>query len=513
MSKLPLPAPLSRGYFSPVRTLLASALLALACGCADRSSRPSGAGAPPSIPGGPDPVVLRVAHDGGVMSAYPYPKLDSVLWKSGTRVPALQQVVAFGPEDGYLAAVDRRGSTVRIDLRLGSVSSQKDSALRAVSSAEGDAIFGINSAGAITRFTASGSDWSYTPKFPASALFAQSDGSLIAAGAQGKKVVVWRVRPPNQDVVDTLSIDVGGDAKANAAMIAATAGSVGDRVYFGAHESVIAVRSRDAKLALNLNLGDPIKSIAATPSGDRLFVALDDDRSLRVVDRFEEKVSDKIKLPAVATELRMDALGRVLLARGPHDSTFVVSLASDDVQGTVRGAWRADLPLVLPDGMLALARGADVVLAHPSTLADTRTLAGAANDFWFGLRWNGFRPRSAGLDQPVQFRTSAPRDSADLADSLRPPRDSGAAPPATRGDSGATGAMFTVAFASVQSEKQARDLASRIKVGGQSPRITTSERNGTMLYRVVMGPYPSRDEADRIGRASGQSYWIFEGVP
>jgi cell division protein FtsN len=154
------------------------------------------------------------------------------------------------------------------------------------------------------------------------------------------------------------------------------------------------------------------------------------------------------------------------------------------------------------------------VLAHPETLADSRTLAGAAGDFWFGVRWNGFRPRAAGLDQPVQFRTSAPRDTSDRPDSVRAAADSGSVPPAiARSDSLPSTAMFTVAFASVQNEKQARDVASRIRIDGKSPRITTSDRNGTTLYRVVMGPYESRADAERAGRASGQSYWIIEGVP
>ena len=455
--------------------------------------------------------MLRIAHDGGVVTAYPYPKLDSVLWRSGSRAPGLAQVVAFGAEDGYLAAVDRRGVPLRIDLRLGSVASLKDSLLSSVSSAEGDAIYALTATGTITRFTVSGGEWSMSPKLPASALFAQADGSLIVAGAKGKKVIVWRVRPPGQEVVDTLSIDVGGDPKTNASMIGTTAGSLGDRVFFGANESVIAVRSRDMRLAINLDLGDPITSIAATPSGDRLFVALDDDRSVRIVDRFEEKVSDKIKLPSSPMALRMDPLGRMLLAHGKGDTVFVVSLATDEVVGTVHSAWRGDLPMVLADGMIALARGNDVSLAHPQTLAESKKLPGAASDFWIDLRWNGFRPRSAGLDQPVQFRTSAPRDSADVGEASA--RDTVKAPVASHGDSTVPITMFTVAFASMQSEKQARDVAARIRVDGNAPRITTSERNGTTLYRVVMGPFDSRAAAERVGRASGQSFWIIEGVP
>ena len=209
----------------------------------------------------------------------------------------------------------------------------------------------------------------------------------------------------------------------------------------------------------------------------------------------------------------MDPLGRVLLARGGADSVYVVSLGSDAVIGVVRSEWRGDLPLVLPDGAIATTRGEDVVFAHPSSLADMRTVVGGARQFWYTVRWNGFRPRAAGLDQPVQFRTSAPRDSVDYADSAAA-RD--IARDSTRRDTTTattTTSSFTVSFAAVLDEKQARQVASRIRVEGETPRITTSDRAGKTLYRVVLGPYPTRADADRIGKASGQSYWIFEGAP
>ena len=83
----------------------------------------------------------------------------------------------------------------------------------------------------------------------------------------------------------------------------------------------------------------------------------------------------------------------------------------------------------------------------------------------------------------------------------------------TTGAGTPTSGQFTVSFAAILDEKQARSLASRIRVDGQSPRITTSERAGKTLYRVVLGPFPTRPEAERVGKASGQSYWIFEGAP
>ena len=525
----PLPALAVDGYFTRVRTLSATALVLLACGfaggCADSSSRPAGAGAPPSIPGGPDPVVLRVSRNGGTVLAYAYPSLDSVLWRSSSKAPSLRQILAFGAEDGYLAALDAGGAPVRVDLRQGSITSERKDTLTTVSSVDGSAVYAITRAGDLTRFTPSGGDWRFRPPLPASALFAQADGSLIVAGVRNKRVVVWRVRPPGQTVADSLSFDVGGEPAQLASTLAATSGTVGDRIFFGAHESVIVVRTRDMRKSLEVNLGDPVVSIAATPSGDRLFIALKEQKTISIIDRFEEGLSGKIRLPSPPTELRMDPLGRVLLARGAGDSVFVVSLGSDKLQGIVQSAWRGDLPLVLPDGSIAVAHGDNVVLANPGTLAEGRKIAGGAKDFWYSLRWNGFRPRAAGLDEPVRFRTSAPRepsdsDSAMIRDSAGPPPDAAPPPRAERNDlqlpvrtDTNTSPGFTVSFAAVLDERQARSLASKIRVDGQVPRITTSERAGKTLYRVVLGPYPTHDEAERVGRASAQSYWIFRGAP
>lgn len=495
-----------------MRTLLVSALVLLACGCADGSSRPSGADASPSIPGGPDPIVLRVPRAGGVLTAARYPALDTTLWRSAARLPALDRIVAFGPDDGYLAAVDSGGAPVRVDLRLGTVTTMRSDTVTAVSSADGGSIFGLTAEGDIARFTPSGSDWRMTPPLPAQALYAQSDGSLIVAGARADRVIVWRVRPPQQSVSDSVSFPVGEDEAAIAEALTRTAAGVGDRIFAGAGDNVLAVRTRDLGKALDVDMGDPVRAIAATPSGDRLFVALAGEEVLRIVDRFEEGITGKVSLPGEAREVRMDPLGRVLLARGNADSVFVVSLASDEVIGVVRTEWRGDLPLVLPDAGIAITRGDDVVFAHPRTLKDMKVIEGGANSFWYTLRWNGFRPRAAGLDQPVQFRTSAPRDSSDrVPDSLRAVAES----TSVRSDSAGTPAVgqFTVSFAAILDETQARALAARIRVDGQTPRITASEREGRTLYRVVLGPYPSRAEAERVGRASGQSYWIFEGVP
>jgi len=469
------------------------------------------------------------------VTAFGYPALDKALWKSGSRAPALQEIVAFGVEDGYLAGVDQRGSAVRIDLRLGAVSRSRDSLLHAVSSTDGSAIYALTASGEVTRFTASGGDsWTLRPPQPLSALFAQADGSLIGAVAEPDRVVLWRVRPPGKAIIDSLSIPIAGSVSASAATLLSTAGSVGDRVFFSVNESVIAVRTRDMQIALDLPVGAPVRALAATPSGDRLFVALTGDRSLRIVDRFQERVSGRITLPGAPLELRMDPLGRLLLARGGGDSVYVVSLANDEVIGTVRSEWRADLPLVFADGAIALAHDKDVVLADAASLRDRRTITNGATDFWLALRWNGFRPRAKGLDAPVEFRRSAPRDSsaptepgrdtvrdttavatgsrAAISTSMSQPGSLSDAP-MIAGVVGSARSRFTISFAAVPTERAARTVALRLRINGTTPRVTSAERNGETLYRVVLGPFESRAETEQIGKASGQSYWIFEGVP
>ncbi|MEP6778642.1 MAG: SPOR domain-containing protein, partial [Gemmatimonadaceae bacterium] len=414
------------------------------------------------------------------------------------------------------------GRAVRVDLRLGSVNVSGGEAPIEVRSVDGDAIYALLRSGEVTRYTTSGGDWKFKPKFPASALFPQQDGSLVLAGVLGTRVFVWRIRPPGTELVDSISLDVKGTPEQLAGTLAPTATTNGERLFFAANETVLSVRSRDLGKALQVSMGDPVTSLASTPSGDRLFVALKGAELLRVIDRFEETVVGKVKLPGEARGLRMDPLGRVVLVRGPVDTVWVVSVASDKVLGTVQSDWRDDLPLVLPDGQIALAQGTSVIIANDQTFATARTITNGARDFWSVLRWNGFRPRSASLDAPVEFRTgSGGGDSARNANRAAPAdTGTGASSSADHGrdsvvvkSDSSRSLVFTVQFAAVLTERLARDAASLVKVDGMTPRISTATRAGKTVFRVTLGPYASRAEAERIGKASGQPYWIFEGAP
>lgn len=504
-----------------MRTPLAWALLVVLSACADRPERADGAGALAPIPAGPDPIVLRVSQAGGLVTALSYPGLDSVVWRSTYRVPPLERALGYDPEDGYLTAVDTAGRPVRLDLRLGAVAIPGAAGGQAHASADGGTVFAINVEGDVARYTPVGDRWSVSAS--AEGLVPLRDGSLILAQRDAAdRLRLRRVRPPDTIVVDSLDITV------SAARGTVRGVALGDRVFLSAGSHLLSLRTRDFVQDVDVNVGGAIQAFVPSPSGDRVFVITAGRNDVSVVDRFSGKVASRIALPAAPRDLRVDPLGRVLLVRGDADVVWVIDVGSADLVGAVRSAWRGDLPLVLPDGVIALVHGDTVALTSALDLGLVRSVPEAANDFWYAMRWNGFRPRATGLDEPVRFRASGESARSAGAPSVRGASGDDSAestaaaegpPPVTRDSAAgivsapARSAGFTVQLAAVLSEELAQQAASGLLVDGRAPRIATSVRDGRTLYRVVLGPYPSRDEAERVGKATGRTYWVFEGAP
>jgi cell division protein FtsN len=67
-----------------------------------------------------------------------------------------------------------------------------------------------------------------------------------------------------------------------------------------------------------------------------------------------------------------------------------------------------------------------------------------------------------------------------------------------------------VSFAAVLTEQKANDAAQAINVNGMRPRVVAIPQGATTVYRVVLGPYGTREEAEKTGRDSGRPYWVYE---
>jgi SPOR domain len=495
------------------RCALLGATLAVACGGEPRGLVPVTAAGSGSQ-SGPDALVLRAPLSGGAPHVYAYTQLDSVVWTGASNTPAITRVLAFDADAGALAAVDSHDQPLRLDLRSGASDQVSDTPLVGTVSEDGSAVYGADAKGNVMRLTVTAS-WTFTPPHPARAIFPQDDGSVLVAGGREAATRLWKLFPPEAKIVDSTSLPFTWRPLPH---------EVGERLYLIVDSGLVSLDTRTLDWSRPVRFNKRIAAAVASPSGDRVFVVTDSSRTLSVVDRYRNSVADRITLPGQASELRFDPLGRYVLAReSGRDSAWVVAVGSYRVLGTVATDWRPDLPFVGPDGAIALAQGQDVLFIDGETLRPASRMRGGAADYWFPFHWNGFRPRVSSLDRPVSFnlgsadsaRTAIDAAAADsaaraaqTADSLRQP--SGAV---VGRDSAATQVGYFVSFAALLSQEHAGELATRINVEGRQARVVPYVRNGTPIYRVVLGPFPTRDEAERVGRASQHTYFVYEATP
>ncbi len=446
---------------------------------------------------GPQGLVLRVPRAGGAPRVTAYPRVDSVAWFSPDPAPAPQTILAFDDESGSVAYEDVRGRPVLLELRLGTITITSNKKLTGLASANGKAIYGIGEKGEVVRMTPTG-DWTYKPPQAAKAVFPQPDGSLLIAVGTGANTRLLKIFPPDNRILDSLPFPV--------AMRTARS-QLGDRLYLSVDSGLVVLRTRTMDWGPPISLSEPISVMVSTPSGDRVFALTQSKTEISVIDRFRERVTSTFALPGKADDLRVDPFGRYIIARAAEkDSIWVIAIGTERIIGALRSAWRADLPYVAYDGAIVTASGGDVLLHDGETLKLRSSVKDGANDYWFSFFWDGFRPRSASLDMPVTF-DSIKVDST-RGDTLAIPDSAVVAGEDSTEDKG-----FIVSFAGFLTEDRAKELAARIHVGGENARVVTSSRDGSTIYRVVLGPYLTKEEAERAGKESGLAYWVFEGLP
>ena len=491
-------------------------LLALLCvACKDDRAAPDSTTTSVVENHGPEPLLLRVPRGGGTGNISRYPRVDSSVW-AVDEAPAIDHVLAFDADAGSIAVVDSKGYPARLDLRETDVLKPTRTKLTSLSSANGNDIYGITTKGEIIRLNPNGSDWKFKPPVPARAVFAQPNGDLIVSATKGAQTLVWRVRPPDEIAEDSTVLPLAGRGVRT---------PLGDRIYFAIDSGIVGVKSKDLSPVGAVQLPSRVRALAPTPSGDRLYVATVADSGISIVDRYTGRLRTGITLPAPPSDLRMDPLGRYLLAQFPRqDSAWVIAIGTDRLVGAVPTRWKTDLPAITPDGRLALLGAKDVTLVDPEKLDVKSTVTGGAKDFWYFFAWDGFRPRAQGLDQQVTFSGDSARTDSAAASSTPSSTDGGAPPPvrdtapttpspATAASVKPPSAGFTVSFAALLSEEKAQQVADAIKVNGTQAHVVSTNTAGSPIFRVVMGPFPTREEADKIGRASKREYWIYEGSP
>ena len=522
--------------------LIALAMVLAACSTSDERGAPAAS----TVALGPDAIVLRVPAPGGQARAYLYPALDSAIWNTRAALPAQVVSLAFNIDAGVLAFRDSAGMAWRLTLGGGQVERAFPTALGTAVSLDGSTIFGTSEEAVIRLSSTERTPWRVSTAATLSQLQPLRDGGVLLIGQRGAETVLTRFRPPATTAVDSAVLP-------GSARLISAAG--GDRYYLSdGPRSLVSVRARDLEKLSTVSLGDSIIATTTSPSGDRVYVlGRDGDAAqLQVINKYSDEIVATVPMPTSVTALRMDPLGRSLLVRhgGESDSVLVIGIATNAILGRFASPWRADLPLVFPDGRLGTLRDDDVVVLSADRFQAMAVVPGGAKDIWTVVQWNGFRRRAG--DAPLRATATQPDtitrrardttrarnvpDSAPRAadsvvrtggdsiarrlsrlDSLRramvrpetQPRPRQAAPSvaAQLGERGS----FVVQFAALKVERTAQQLASSIKANGEKAHVVMTTSNGTALYRVILGPFRSRSDAEQAGQAAGRDYWVFEG--
>jgi cell division septation protein DedD len=313
----------------------------------------------------------------------------------------------------------------------------------------------------------------------------------------------------------------------------------GDALAFATDSGVVVYEDRDIGHPWFVRLSGTPSAVLFSPSGHRIYAALRDKSELAVIDRFNQDERGGISLPGPAGALRSDPWGRAILVRerqeGAAAETWVVGVADNGVTGRLRGPWASDLPAVAQTGVLLSREGRSVVARDLRSLDSLGAVAGAAGDVWFTGRWvpssataraatANSRPPTADSRKPTADSRpptvdGKPRDAAAATQPVGRERSAVSGPPATSHQPPApsppsavsrepSGAFYAQVLAT-RSEDAARSLAANLnaeKVQVLAPRQGIGDDN----WRVVAGPFRSREAADSAGRSLGRPYWVVD---
>ena len=412
-------------------------------------------------------VAIRLPAKGGTPQLYRLPRLTAVDGVLKGKLPPIERVIGLDPESEFLFVTTAKRELLALDLGSGRVDTVGTNIRQAALGPDGtlyavDTTRRVISLSRRTRFT-----WPQVLTALPQDLFGAADQHLVGVIPQDRLLVAAADQPAT-----VRPIAAGGDV---------TATRWGDLVAVASESGVTFYDPLGRRDPAFVRLSDVPRALAFSQSGHRIYVARRNVPGLAVVDRYEKKELDGVALPGPVAALRLDPLGRWLLARpAVGDSAWIVDLPIKRHTGIVPTEWKSDLPAISPDGMLIYRRGQDVVSAGPDSLTGIGKVAGGASDTWVLTTW---LPRGV----PSSTVSSATSDSAGV---------------------GAEGPLY-VQVSTSQNPEWSGHLADDLTRAGLAARVLPPQHPDDG-YRVVLGPYATRAQAEATGRRLGRPFWIYQ---
>jgi hypothetical protein len=404
------------------------------------------------------------------------------------RLPAVTRAVGLDPESEILFVMTDTGDVLSLDLETGRV----DTVGRGVAVA----VLGPDQ----TLFVVDGKRRVVSLARRVRLAWPQPLGAVPRElfGAADERLVA--VFPGDPSRPSTLRLITVAPDQPLAIRVIPSAGDVaatrwGDLVAVASDSGVLLVDPLARREPAFVRLADHPRALAFSPSGHRVYVARRTGAGLAVIDRYERAEIDGVALPTPAATVRPDPFGRWLLARPSiGDSVWVVDLPVKTLVGSVATSWDADLPTIAPDGSLVVGQGNDVVAYRPDSVKETGRVAGGNGDLWTFTTW---RPRGGYRAALADARASAPAP--------------GSAVGAAADSSGPEGPLY-VQVSTSQNEEWSKEMAQQLSRAGLAARVLPP-KGPDDGFRVALGPYATREQAEAIGRKLGRPFWIYQPAP
>lgn len=465
----------------PTRPIALASWLAAGLVAVGACSDP-GPQAPPDLPAvGGQVSLIRVPRHGGLVEAYAADSLAEPAWRSRVGVGPMADVLGVNLEARLLLGLDSARRVIAVDLESGGLR-QLASGVRTGVFVPDGSLFTISDDGRITRYDLA-VPTPYRPRLPGPLRF--HTGTL-----SGRFVGLTAARPSELLILGT-------ERALHQAPVPpgeAAATYWGDLVAVGDGSQVVLFETGEPFRATPVSVGARVQHLAFSPSGHRIYAATN-GAGIVVIDRYSLARVATITVPGEPRAIRTDGSGRWLLARATTgDSAWVIDLATGRLLATVGTRWGPDLPTVAGATTLLARTGGDVVgmdLGRANRPEIGRIVGGGA-DLWLVSTW---------LPRDRARQAAAVAESALVAQDRHLVTDSVAAAPLVPED------RLYLQVSSSQNPDWSRELARQLDAAGYPSRVLppASVDDG---YRVVVGPYTTREEAEDVGRKLGRPYFV-----
>lgn len=441
-------------------------LLPVACGGGPELA----SGIPSSSRSVPSVTALRIPRDGGLARLYRVPSLDSAAWKAADALPPIATPIGADAEQGLVFVLDRKNNVVALDLDTRRVRTYLENVRYATLGPDG-ALYAVDTGSTVTQLVRR-TPVRFRSKLQGkpTELHGTMEGALLARLGGNRPALEFL----GSDQAPTSTPVPEGQ-------LAST--FLGDLVAVAADTAVVLYSPQNKSKPRSIQVDGDARAVLFSPSGHRIYIARA-AAPLLVLDRFEGTPLREIELPGPARALRSDMYGNWLLVQPQvGDSVWVIDVGTGKYLGSTAARWTDDLPAVAPPRTLLVRRGADLVALDlsPSGFTQLGRVNGGAADFWLPLAWHPA--------QEKELRIEA--DSAALAAS-----DTGPARP-----------TVYLQVSSSQNPTWANELSDKLSAAGLPASVLTPRRSGE-VFRVVLGPYATREQAEATGRKLGMPSFI-----